>query len=94
MSSGNSVDEKVAIAENPDNIRFMEKADHQAEHAAAGGTQVPITGGHDAVTVGLTGLAIAAEVIANVPDPVSAFTDTLGGSVASGCEGGKGPDCF
>lgn len=94
VSSGTTVDEKVAIAENPNNIRFMEKADHQAEHAAAGGTQAPITGGHDAVTVGMTGLAIAAEVIGSIPDPVSAFTDTLFGTVASGCDGsGRGPDC-
>jgi RHS repeat-associated protein len=42
ISSGSTIDEKVAIAENADNITFMEKPAHQALHNELGGTQVPI----------------------------------------------------
>lgn len=42
ISSGSTIDEKIAIAEDADNITFMEKRDHQALHRDLGGTQVPI----------------------------------------------------
>lgn len=32
----------MEIAQNPENITFLEKADHRALHSANGGTNVPI----------------------------------------------------
>jgi RHS repeat-associated protein len=43
VNSGGSLEEKIALAENPDNIIFMEGAAHRALHSANGGTRKPIT---------------------------------------------------
>lgn len=69
VSSAGSHEEAIKIAENPQHITFMEKGDHQDLHSALGGTQVPISGGKDAVSVVLTGLAIGLELLSEIPDP-------------------------
>ena len=71
VSSGNTLDEKIAIAENPDNITFMEGPDHMALHAANGGTQVPIS----ASIVGA--IATGLELLSEIPDPTS-LVSTMG----------------
>ncbi|WP_166838391.1 RHS repeat-associated core domain-containing protein [Rheinheimera pleomorphica] len=71
VSSGNTLDEKIAIAENPDNITFMEGADHMALHAELGGTNVPIS----ATVVGA--LATGLELLSEIPDPTSVIS-TMG----------------
>jgi hypothetical protein len=91
ISSGKTVEDKVEIAQNPDNITFMEKSDHQALHGELGGTQVPITVGADALTKGLLGVAAGLEVLSEiadyVPDPSMIFQPTeLGCATLTECK--------
>lgn len=71
VSSGSTLDEKIAIAEDPNNITFLEGADHMALHAAQGGTQVPIS----AAIVGA--IATGLELLSEIPDPTSLIS-TMG----------------
>ena len=91
VSSGKTIDEKVEIAKNPDNITFMEKADHQATHAQNGGTQVPISRSADAVTGTLLGIAVilegASAVADYIPDATSVLQPTeLGCATLTPCD--------
>lgn len=42
VNSGNTLEEKIEIAENPDNIFFKEKQEHRDIHQKNGGTNKPI----------------------------------------------------
>ena len=79
VSSGNTLEEKIEIAKNPDNIRFMEKADHQAKHAENGGTQIPIT----ATALGV--LASGLDILSYIPDPTIIFSVTKIGCAELNC---------
>ncbi|ACE82826.1 RHS repeat-associated core domain-containing protein [Cellvibrio japonicus] len=68
VSSGKTLEEKIDIAKNPDNITFMEKADHQAKHAENGGTQVPI----GAIALGV--IADGLDLLSQIPDPTIIFS--------------------
>jgi len=63
VSSGQTLDDKIDIAQNPDNITFKEPDVHKAIHAENGGTQVPITA--SMLVVFATGL----EWASYIPDP-------------------------
>lgn len=71
ISSGKTLDEKIEIAKDPENITFMEPDAHKALHIEKGGTQVPITG--DAVTKVLIGMAAVLEVLGQAADMIDPF---------------------
>ena len=72
ISSGGTLEEKVAIAEDPNNITFMETPEHIEIHKKAGGTQVPISSKGEKIlgtALGVVGTSL--EGLSKVPDPIS-----------------------
>jgi RHS repeat-associated protein len=71
ISSGKTLDEKIEIAKDPENITFMEPDAHKALHIEKGGAQVPIT--RDAVTKVLIGTAAVLEILGQAADMIDPF---------------------
>ena len=76
VSNGNTLEEKIAIAENPDHIRFLEKSDHIKRHQELGGTRTRITeADKDAIYKTMMGIATGMELLQYVPDPTMLISD-------------------
>ena len=78
INNGATTQEKIDIAQNPENITFMEPSNHRQVHQDNGGTNVPIDSknklGVAVAGVGLTvmeGVANILDAAAGVPDPMS-----------------------
>lgn len=86
VSSGNTLEEKIAIAENPDNIRFLEEADHIKRHQELGGTQTRITeADKDMAYKALMMMASGLELLNYIPDPTMIVSDA-GCATLTPCE--------
>ncbi|MFC0047292.1 RHS repeat-associated core domain-containing protein [Rheinheimera tilapiae] len=69
VSNGKTLEEKIAIAENPNFIRFMEKDEHENLHQKLGGTNTVITEvDRDFGVKALTVLATGLEALSYIPD--------------------------